>query len=145
MERTAIRVAAGVVLWRGSAAAPEFLLLRNARHATWGFAKGHVEPGEDLVSGALRECLEETGLALAAAQLVPGFADASHYRTPSGALKRVVMFLAADATPDAALRRSPEHDEHGWWEPRAALERLAHEELRRTLVRAATRLARPSP
>jgi 8-oxo-dGTP diphosphatase len=138
-------VAAGVLLWRGAGAAPEFLLLRNARHATWGFAKGHLEPGEDLIAGALRECREETGYVLTPADLITGFADASFYRTPSGVLKRVVMFLAAAPASAAGFTRSPEHDEHAWCGLDAALSRVVHEELRRSLVRAATLLAQPAP
>jgi 8-oxo-dGTP pyrophosphatase MutT (NUDIX family) len=136
-------VAAGVLLWRGSAAAPRFLLLRNARHGTWGFAKGHLEPGEDLLGGALRETREETGLRLAAADLVPGFADASHYRTPAGALKRVVLFLAAAPAPETGFLRSSEHDAHDWPDHAAALALLKHEEAKRALIRAAVQLARP--
>lgn len=141
MESEPTAVAAGVLLWRGAGQAPEFLLLRNARHATWGFAKGHLEPGEDLLAGALRECREETGLRLGASDLLPGFADASFYRTPAGVLKRVVMFLAAAPAPAAGFVCSPEHDAHAWCAVDDALARLAHEELRRSVVRAATRLA----
>ncbi len=137
-----IRVAAGVLLWRGTQAAPEFLLLRNARHGTWGFAKGHLEDGEDLVGGALRECREETSLALNPADLLPQFADTSIYLTAGGKRKRVVLFLAARPTQDAAVMRSHEHDAHEWWTLETAMTRLAYEELRRSLVRAASRLAR---
>jgi len=137
--------AAGVLLWRGRADAPEFLLLRNARHGTWGFAKGRLEEGEDLLAGALRECREETGLRLQETDLVPGFADACHYVLPKGKLKRVVMFLSARAVGEADLARSGEHDAHQWLPAERALEQLAFEELRRSLVRAAVRLAQPAP
>ena len=133
-------MAAGVLLWSGSAEAPAFLALRNARHGGWGFAKGHLEPGEDLIAGALRECREETGLRLSAGDLLPGFADASHYLTPQGRRKRVVMFLAAQPCAAAALVRSREHDASEWWPPADAVARLPFEELRRCVVRAAERL-----
>lgn len=138
-------LAAGVLLWRGHAAAPEFLMLRNARHGTWGFAKGRLEEGEDLLAGALRECREETGLRLREADLVPGFADTSHYVLPKGRLKRVVMFLAARAVGESDLARSGEHDAHQWLSAERAIEQLAYEELRRSLVRAAVRLSQPAP
>lgn len=137
-------LAAGILLWRGRADAPEFLLLRNARHGTWGFAKGRIEEGEDLLAGALRECREETGLRLQESDLVPGFADASHYVLPKGKLKRVVMFLAARAVAEVNLARSGEHDAHDWLPAPRALEQLAYEELRRSIVRAAVRLAQPA-
>jgi 8-oxo-dGTP pyrophosphatase MutT (NUDIX family) len=135
------KLAAGVVLWRGRAQAPEFLLLRNARHGSWGFVKGHLEAGEAPLAGALRECREETGVRLQESDLVKDFADASHYVLPQGKLKRVVMFLCARALSEADLRRSTEHDAHEWLPSAKALTQVAHEELRRTLVRATVRLA----
>ena len=45
----------------GGAARPLFLLIRDS-YRNWGFPKGHVEPGEDPRSAALREVAEETGL-----------------------------------------------------------------------------------
>lgn len=140
MERANVTTAAGVLLWSGSAAAPAFLALRNARHGSWGFAKGHLEADEDLFAGALRECREETGIRLGVADLVPGFADVSHYLTPQGRRKRVVMFLAARPSAAGSLKRSAEHDEEAWWTPEAALARLPFEELRRCVVRATERL-----
>lgn len=133
-------MAAGVLLWRGSAETPEFLVLRNARHGSWGLPKGHLEPGEDLLAGALRECREETGIALAAGDLAAGFADAGHYRTPDGQRKRVVMFLAAAGCDETRVRVSREHAAIEWWSVEQAVERLAFEELRRCVVRAAVRL-----
>jgi 8-oxo-dGTP diphosphatase len=136
---TGVAVAAGVLLWRGTAAAPSFLVLRNARHGTWGFAKGHLEPGEDLLAGALRECGEETGVRLAAGDLLPGFADASHYRTPDGGRKRVVLFLAARPVAQEPVP-SREHDALAWWTAGQAVAELPFEELKRSVVRAAERL-----
>lgn len=134
-----VETAAGVLLWRGTPGAPEFLLLRNARHGTWGFAKGHLEPGEELENGALRECREETGIELGADDLLPGFADASRYLTPRGRPKLVVMFLARRPAAGAAAL-SAEHDLAEWRSEASALEALGFEELRRCVVRAAERL-----
>jgi len=138
MDRVA--VAAGVLLWSGSPDAPAFLVLRNAWHATWGFAKGHLEDGEGLLAGALRECREETGLQLTESSLLPGFADVSHYCTPNGHRKRVVMFLAARPCAVADVVCSPEHDAMDWWTAEQAVERFVFEELGRSVIRAAERL-----
>lgn len=134
-------LAAGVVLWRRGPGGPEFLLLRSARHGTWGFPKGHVDPGEDLMTAALRETAEETGFRLAPGDLRPDFADTCLYQVPGhGHWKRVVHYLAAaPVSGEAAL--SPEHAEAGWFPEQAALERLRYQEQRRTLIRAAARLA----
>ena len=54
--------AAGIILFRRSKAACEFLLLRNAKHRSWGFPKGHTDAGESPLETARRETLEETGI-----------------------------------------------------------------------------------
>lgn len=134
-------LAAGVVLWSGTAEAPRFLLLQNRRHGTWSFAKGHLEPGEDLFRGALREVAEETGIALQAAHLDPHFADTSIYRPDGDAWKRVVYFLASDPILETQLQVSAEHQDVAWLTEEEAVVRLQFSDLRRTLIRAATRLA----
>ncbi len=48
-----------VILTRG--VPQQVLLLQHADR--WDLPKGHVEPGEDLLSAALRETQEETGIA----------------------------------------------------------------------------------
>jgi len=136
-------LAAGVLLWRAGSAGPEFLLLRSARHGTWGFPKGHVDPGEEPVAAALRELAEETGIRLRPEDLRPDFADTCIYQVPGrGHWKRVVHYLAAAPVAGEA-RLSPEHDAAGWYGEPAALERLQHQEQRRTLIRAAARLGTP--
>ena len=134
-------LAAGVVLWTGSAAAPQFLLLRNARHGSWGLPKGHAEPGEDLRTTAQREVEEETGYTLAADGLRADFADTHLYQPKPEVWKRVVHFLAAAAVDPQGFVRSPEHDDHAWLPLDQALARCEHDALCRTLRRAATRLA----
>lgn len=151
-------LAAGVVLWRASADGPEFLLLKNQRHGTWSFAKGHLEVGESLFTGALREVQEETGVALTEADLVDGFADTSIYQpgeaaatnvdptenAPSGenaAYKRVVYFLTAKPIDPASVQLSKEHADSCWLAEVPAMARLDHQDLKRTVARAALRLA----
>lgn len=133
-----------MIVWRPAAAGPEFLLLRNALHRTWGFAKGHMDrEDDDLEQTALRELAEETGLRLRPTDLLPGFADVSSYR-PGRRWKRVVLFLAR--LPDGAeILPSEEHDRFGWFGSEAALERLHHQELKRSLIRAVWRLGLESP
>jgi 8-oxo-dGTP pyrophosphatase MutT (NUDIX family) len=129
---------AGVILWRRGPRGPEFLLLRNARHGTWGFAKGHLDVADaDPQAGALREVREETGIELDAAALAPDFLDVSSYR-PKKRWKRVLLYLA-EVAPGTDLARSDEHDKAGWFPEAEALARLEHDELRRSLIRAARR------
>jgi predicted NUDIX family NTP pyrophosphohydrolase len=63
------KVAAGLILFRRTAAGPEVLLVHLggpfwARKdlGAWSIPKGEPEPGEDLLSTARREFREETGL-----------------------------------------------------------------------------------
>lgn len=135
-------LAAGVLLWTGPATAPRFLLLQNARHRTWGFAKGHAEAGEDLHTTALREVQEETGYALTADELVPGFADTHAYQPTGKHWKRVIHFLAANPVDEASLAASAEHAQTTWATLEEALGLLQHPELERAVVRAAAVIAR---
>ena len=64
---------AGILVFRRSADAPEFLLGRHGgpfwigrSEGGWTIPKGQLEPGEDAETAARREFLEETGLALSA-------------------------------------------------------------------------------
>ena len=130
-------LAAGVLLWQHQEDGPKLLLLRNTRHQTWGFAKGHLEPMEDAVTAALRETLEETGVSLQSQDLLEDFADTSIYEVKRG-FKRVFHFLAAQPSPKINL--SSEHDDCGWFSREQALAKLEHQALRRTVIRAFERL-----
>ena len=136
-------LAAGVVLWRASVDGPEFLLLKNSCHGTWSFAKGHLEQGESLLAGALREVREETSVSLAIEDLVDDFADTSIYQPggPAGDFKRVVYYLAVKPITIGQLQLSKEHVDSCWLEERAAMKCLEHQDLKRTIARAALRLA----
>ena len=57
-------VAAGGVVVRRVHGLLEVCLIRRTRHAgeAWSLPKGHLEPGEDAATAALREVREETGV-----------------------------------------------------------------------------------
>jgi 8-oxo-(d)GTP phosphatase len=137
--------AAGILIYRRICRTAderlEFLLLRNARHGTWGFPKGRAEPGETALETARRETREETGLD--AIELVDGFLETVRY-VVSGArgprVKVVRFFLGTPAHGEPVL--SGEHDRLEWLEPDAVLERLRHDALRAVLETAVRALAR---
>lgn len=122
----ALSVAAGLFLRRYDIRrqAWRWLLLRNRRRKDWGFPKGHQESGEDMPQTALRECAEETGIALLTMYEPPYELT---YDLPSGRRKRVVYFAAT--TLQEQLRLSREHDAAEWLSRRQALERLGHKNL----------------
>ena len=54
--------AGGIVFRRQDGDQPQYLLIRDS-YDNWGFPKGHLEDGESPAEAALRETVEETGLA----------------------------------------------------------------------------------
>jgi 8-oxo-dGTP diphosphatase len=137
--------AAGGVLWRGDAAAPEVAVVHRPRYDDWSLPKGKLDFGEHPLLGALREIAEETGFAAR-----PGRRLGS-LRYPVVEGPKRVRYWACEATageftpnrevdqlvwlpvPDALARLSPTHD-------RPVLQRYA-DDTRRTRVLAVVRHA----
>ncbi len=117
--------AAGLILRRDGAKGDRWLLLKARKHREWGFPKGHQEAGETLLATALRECAEETGIALLA---IEGPPLELHYRLPSGRSKRVVYFPALTATREVTISR--EHVDAEWFDADEVRDRLDHPNLR---------------
>ncbi len=137
-----IRKAAGIIVYRlaghgGSGPEPLFLLLRNARHGTWGFPKGHCEAGESLEETAARETMEETGLRRL--ELVPGFAKEIRYHTgpgEKGGSAKAVRFFLAQTGPgkdEGTVQPSSEHSEILWGDRKTARKTLQFDTLREIL------------
>ncbi|WP_077488853.1 NUDIX hydrolase [Sinomonas mesophila] len=94
-----------------------------AHDAGWPAWRGvPPEHGAALGRAAVRETLEETGLALDAAALVP----LSHWIPPIGAPKRLRTWFFLAEHPGGEVRLNPgEHVGFEWLTPAAALERHA--------------------
>ncbi|MCB9891639.1 MAG: NUDIX domain-containing protein [Planctomycetes bacterium] len=147
---TATIRAAGVVLATDTPRGRRYLLLENARHGTWGFAKGHLDDGETPLAGASREVAEETGLH--DWTLVEGFHEVSRYAMPNdrpahpvhgderGRIKEVHYFLGLVSAPVAEL--SGEHSALAWVGVEEASTMLHHDENRRILDLAEAHLSR---
>ncbi|RYE87226.1 MAG: NUDIX hydrolase, partial [Myxococcales bacterium] len=64
-----------------------FLALREARHGQgWYLPAGRCEAGERLTEAAVRECLEETGVAV----VLDGLLRIEHEVTPTGSRVRAI-------------------------------------------------------
>jgi bis(5'-nucleosidyl)-tetraphosphatase len=138
--------AAGYILYRwdpDDPAEPLFLMMCNAMHGTWGVPKGHLEPGEDLISGARRELEEETGLSASDVSPVDGFHCLMRYRTRRRGThgdeywKDVHLFLAGvPAAVVARVVRSEEHSEVRWADMDTACQLARHQQLINALQQA---------
>lgn len=55
-------LAAGAVVWRPGTRGPEVALVHRPKYDDWSLPKGKCEPGEHVLTTAVREVAEETGL-----------------------------------------------------------------------------------
>lgn len=112
---------AGIIVYRkNSEGIVEFLLL-NGDAIGWGFPKGHVDKGENLVQTAKRETYEETSLKIS--KLESGFKQEVTYflkknwstrkKYDKPKLKSVVYFLA-EVPYESNVKISKEHIGFGW-------------------------------
>ena len=118
------RLAAGaVVVRRGPAGEPRYLLLRVYRY--WDFPKGELEPGEDPLAAARREVAEETSLDDARLAWGVAFRETPPYARGKVARYYLVESPAGEARlPVSPALGRPEHHELRW---------LPYEDARRLL------------
>ena len=107
-----------------AAGRPEILLIRRAPGrlypGLWQCVTGKLEAGEQILAGALREVLEETGLAAADLEAVfeTDIVNWFHMALLDTLLSEAVF--AARVRPDASIHLSDEHDDARWLAPEAA-------------------------
>jgi len=105
------RRAAGAVVFRRTEHGVRLLVLRAYKN--WDFPKGLIEPGENELDAAKRECAEETGLT----DLDFPFGDACKDTLPYAGGKVARYFIAETGTTEIELPVSPElgRPEHHEW------------------------------
>lgn len=137
--------AAGVIVFRRTTEGCVYLLVlsRLTKRPLWEFPKGGVDAGESLLTAALRELREETGLERDDIRLVSGFKHTERYRFTVGQGRRrtlihkqVTYFLAEALRRD--IRISPkEAHEYAWVDFAEAMQRIRYKGRRDMLAAAA--------
>lgn len=74
--------AAGGLVLRGRGEDLRVLVAHRPRYDDWSFPKGKLDPGEDHLTAALREVVEETGITCAAGDELPEVRYTDHRGRP---------------------------------------------------------------
>jgi len=131
-------ICAGAVIFKKEGEKISYLLLHYPAHkhraqkSYWGFAKGHIENGEDELFAVKREIVEETGIDQLC--LAGGFRAVLNYEFPfEGKIipKEVIFYLAQ--VDDGQIRLSAEHDGYVWLPYQEALEILSFDNAKEIL------------
>ena len=130
MEPRDVRAAGAVVTRKGG----EVLLVHRPKYDDWSFPKGKLDRGEHVVTAAVREVAEETGLDV---RLGPALSQ-QRYRMSNGRWKAVDYWTARVAGSDDVSRYRPndEIDAVEWVDWKDAQQRLTYAYDRDTLAEA---------
>jgi len=139
---------AGAVIFHKSGNTIKYLLLRYISEATgqpgyWGYAKGHIEPGETVKQTVVREIEEETSLKdVIFINDVIGKNEYFFRRKKQNGVvetihKEVIYYLVESKNDQAAIPHdSHEHCDLVWLPYQKAIQRLTHENSKRILNKA---------
>ena len=101
----------GAVVFRNKNDNIQVLLIRHLNGGHWAFPKGHVEKGETEEQTALREILEETGLAV---ELDNRYRQVVSYSPKKDVVKNVVYFVATASSGAATVAQEEEISQIVW-------------------------------
>jgi 8-oxo-dGTP pyrophosphatase MutT (NUDIX family)/phosphohistidine phosphatase SixA len=122
-------LAAGGVVWRENKDSKiELALIHRPRYDDWSFPKGKLDTGEELISCAYREIMEETGLDI---ELGPFLGDVE-YESIDGP-KHVTYWAAKSLNNEAVFHANNEADSLEWHEIDSARSKLTRDSDREIL------------
>ncbi|XP_042562431.1 bis(5'-nucleosyl)-tetraphosphatase [asymmetrical] isoform X2 [Clupea harengus] len=129
--------ACGFIIFRRLAQSPpdniEYLLLQTSYgEHHWTPPKGHVDPGEDDLTTALRETREEAGLGEEHLRIANNFLKELRYQV-RGKDKTVLYWLAELRDPAMSVTLSEEHQDHRWAHLEEACKLASYKDLQETL------------
>jgi bis(5'-nucleosidyl)-tetraphosphatase len=111
---------------------------RHGEH--WGFAKGHIEEGEEPVLAAKRELFEETGIRVTDRLLDEEFEESYQFEGDTGFInKRVTYFVYRVFRSEYSIDEDEVMD-GGWFSITDALDKLTFEDARSMLAHIAAKL-----
>ena len=126
-----IEVTSGAVVYRIVDQKIEYLLLQSMNEGNfWGFPKGHVEAGEDLLQTAHREIREETQLDLT---INDQFHVTTEYDLPNGNHKKMTLYTAKLEQETDLTLQAIEIKNAGWFDYETARNRLTYDNLKQLL------------
>eukprot|EP00112_Aurelia_sp_Birch-Aquarium-sp1_P015690 Seg350.21 transcript_id=Seg350.21/GoldUCD/mRNA.D3Y31 product="Bis 5'-nucleosyl-tetraphosphatase" protein_id=Seg350.21/GoldUCD/D3Y31 len=114
----------------------EYLLLQASygeRH--WTPPKGHVDPGEDEKTTAIRETQEESGLGPKDYTFLEGFQSTLYYKV-QGKNKSVTYWLAKLNNFECPVKLSEEHQDFRWRRIKEACDFVGYKEMQDALMTA---------
>ena len=126
MGHAAEIVSAGAVVHRKTSAGREVLLVHRPKYDDWSFPKGKLDAGEHLVTAAVREVAEETGLDI---RLGPPLRSQTYLvRNGQPKVKHVHYWVGRVVGDDdvASYRANDEVDQVAWLPVDEARDRLSY-------------------
>jgi len=106
--------AAGLIIFRkASSESAEYLLLQTSYgNNHWSPPKGHVDPGEDDITTALRETEEEAGIKSEQLKVYKDVKIELNYVVKNKS--KTVIYWPAEVNSDQAVTLSDEHQDYRW-------------------------------
>ena len=114
------------------------LILERPKRDEWRLPKGHIDPGEDAPTAAMRETAEESGFANLEITRPLGVQRCAYRHKGRRYLRAEFYFLMQLAGPEEIERPDADQKQFvvSWLEPAVALDRMTYEGERNVLRKA---------